>query len=66
MLLTKEQAYGIMATLGDASLRFIALFDLSGGHGLVQVDNPQKGHCSWWIPVDVNPSTYCVEIGGPS
>jgi len=61
MCLTEDLAKGVMANLGDASLRFIAKFNLTGDHGLVQIDNPTKWHCSWWIPQNVKPSNFWAD-----
>jgi hypothetical protein len=61
MVLTEKQARGYQATLG-AQYRFIAQYDLRGGHGIVRVDNQRTGHCSWWVPDGVTPSDFCSGI----
>ena len=50
-------------TLGE----YVAILNLTGGHGVVREENSYsfKTHYNWWVPKGVNAQDFCSNIRGP-
>ncbi|MGH2637963.1 MAG: hypothetical protein ACRDF4_01540 [Rhabdochlamydiaceae bacterium] len=62
---TREQAIELINSLGDSIGNYLFEMQLKGGHGIIQHNNSESGHCNWWIPKTVDPTKYAVSIEGP-
>ncbi len=63
----KEEAINILYQFPGMPYRFIARIYLPGGHGVIHHTPNENGksHHDWWVPKEVDPTSFKFEITGP-